>query len=61
MQSPVKKEMIRDQMEKKLTMFSWTHPIATFLMLFVFVPIGILCGVMLAAMIFSAPMLLSVS
>lgn len=61
MQSPMNKNVLEDQIEKKLTVFSWMHPVATFLLMFVFVPVGILCGVMFAAMIFSAPMLLAAS
>lgn len=59
MQLPMNKNIIKEQMEKKLTVFSWMHPVAAFLLMFVLVPLGILCGVMFAAMIFSAPMLLS--
>ena len=61
MQSPMNKNVLKDQIEKKLTVFSWMHPIAAFLLMFVLVPVGILCGVMVAAMIFSAPMLLAAS
>lgn len=59
MKLPMKNGTLKDRLEKEVTVFSWMHPVAAFLLLFVFVPMGILCSVIFAAMVISAPMLLS--
>lgn len=58
MLSFIHRDNFKNQLEKKLSLFSWTHPLAAFLLFFILVPVGILCGVMAAVFVLSVPMMI---